>query len=222
MSVSAPQRLLRDFYKREARRLASLPQQSSSALSAMSSSPSASTSASTSLAIPSSPSLLGDPSQLQWTPASNPFQRRRKPESSTSASAIGRSNWLEPVYSIRRQKMLVRALGEVQLVDSLSHGPSAPSSSWKLPEGPKSSKVILDASSFDINAAMENDAARADVDPWSQGPYKGRAKLPFKQHKWERQRESIRAERQEKLRNMPVRIADYVKVRRDVKARLLL
>jgi hypothetical protein len=44
------------------------------------------------------------------------------------------------------------------------------------------------------------------------GPYKGRS-VVFKGHKWEREAESVRAEREEKIKGMPARIAEYTKVR---------
>lgn len=44
------------------------------------------------------------------------------------------------------------------------------------------------------------------------GPYKGRRGPAFKQHRWERQKESILKEREEKIKNMPQRIDEYTKV----------
>ena len=45
------------------------------------------------------------------------------------------------------------------------------------------------------------------------GPYKGRRKA-FKGHMWERKAESVRLSREEKVKQMPARIADFIKVSR--------
>ena len=203
MSVAARKKLLENFYLREGRRLGKSAVSSHQPV------------ASTSRITPDSPTeaqermktaLPATLGSLTWSSEANPFVRQKR----ETPSATGRTVWHSPRYSIRRQKTLARALNAVQLEPSEA-------STWILPT---SSKVQAEATNRsrlqqkveDYLKEYANTNVQGTEIALTRGPYKGRTQKPLKLHKWEREAESIKRSRQEKLKAMPVRIADYMKV----------
>jgi hypothetical protein len=95
-------------------------------------------------------------------------------------------------------------------------------SHWVLPSSPKSKSILSYSSSLlaEAQGPSQVPASTSSTEPPSytaqdaikRGPYKGRRNGAFKGHKWERQRESVLADRKEKLASMPERVAEYTKV----------
>lgn len=123
------------------------------------------------------------------------------------------SSWYCPP---RQQKKLAQAMEFVRGEERyLPEGERMATRFWTLPQGPKSEET---GSVFDTLEALEQGTTvpplptqREITRMMKRGPYKGR-KVTFKGHKWERQAESRRKEREARIESMPERIADYIKV----------
>ena len=181
MSALAARSLLGRFFQREARRMETLTPK---------------------LSNPTSPSFHN----LEWSPATNPFLRRREPDS---------HKFTRPLYSLRRQKMLQRALLQVQQHENISSGASTSAFPALPPSAPPSHREKSKPSPKVFKSTASNHK-RTPTQLLSQakksGPYKGRRRKPFRGHRWEREAESVRLDRQEKIDQMPARIAEFVKV----------
>jgi len=187
--------------------------------------PSSSTSSSSSSTLLSSPAI---PS-LSWPRSSNPFL--------PSKNQSGRN--VKPLYSLRRQKMLHRAFERITTASNFTSTSASPSEYILPPGSPKASSSsrqqqkdsatshrlhkLKDASSKPRNTNTTPSPVKVPStgnakmrQAMQSGPYKGRS-VVFKGHKWEREAESVRAEREEKIKGMPARIAEYTKVRRNLR-----
>lgn len=147
----------------------------------------------------------------------------------------GHSIYRSPRYSLRRQKQLLKAMEVVKLQEEL-FSPVLPEqqqsinaavenafrvpSDWSLPTSKKSKSLpSFFTEDQDQSSQASHSSSNGKIvsvkEATSRGPYKGRKEdeKPFKLHKWELNREKVRAERKAKLESMPERIADYRKVR---------
>jgi hypothetical protein len=132
---------------------------------------------------------------------------------------------------LRRQQQLLRALQVVQsggapyTVASLAQQNLSQPSAWTLPEGPKTrlpgssapaqpprAKAAAPTEAEESGVQLLDRATTASA--WAQA----RLRKGNKGHKWERQKETMRLQREEKLRSMPARIAEYQKVGLSVRA----
>lgn len=129
---------------------------------------------------------------------------------------------LSPTYSLRRQKQLVQALEFVRAEERyLPESERTATNHWALPA---TEKAKATGSVYDTLEAMA-DGYTGPALPTKQeraklfrrGPYKGR-KITFKGHKWERDAESRRLDREEKIKTMPNRIAEHMKARAATRA----
>lgn len=164
----------------------------------------------------------------------NPFT------STLTKNTYGHNKFRSAKYSPRRQKKLLKAMEIVKLQQELfqplpgsfesefageeSNNTFAIPSHWELPSSPKSNSVLSYANSLlaeaqgssqesaSSSSSTETPPSYTAQDAIKRGPYKGRRSGAFKGHKWERQRESVLADRKEKLASMPERIAEYTKV----------
>lgn len=150
----------------------------------------------------------------------------------------GHSIYRSPRYSLRRQKQLLKAMEVVKLQEELfspvseqqvqrqqsSEGGEEETvlvqnafkvpTEWSLPSS-KKAKKLPSFFTEDQDPSQTSPRKTATVkEATTRGPYKGRKEdeKPFKLHKWELNREKVRAERKMKLDNMPERIADYRQV----------
>lgn len=214
--------LLQRFFAREGRLAVKAAPAAPAASSSQSSSSEASTSQSS--------------SQSTLKKSHNPFA------SALVKNAHGHNKYRSAKYSPRRQKQLYKAMEIVKLQEELFKpsssiegirteetvsGQSSQESTfaipkhWVLPESTKSrSAPSLSNSPLsgqgEAPQATESSTSKIGytaADATKRGPYKGRRNGAFKHHKWERNKESLLAERREKLASMPERIAEYTKVR---------
>lgn len=180
--------------------------------------------------------------QLTWTSSNNPFSnklvknaRGYKKYHKARYSPRRQKQLFRAMEIVKLQEELFKPVVIEELTSSSSEGVSVTKSNvelenafalpshWVLPPSQKAKSIpsffddVLSASNTASSSSSSSSAA-AEVrytasDAVKRGPYKGRKNGAFKTHKWERQRESILAERKEKLESMPERIAEYTKVR---------
>lgn len=198
-SAQASQELLRRFYARESRLLGiKLPAPSQ---------PEASTSTSVSTSRYNNTSetrraaLSSTIPALSWTAQSNPFLRQKREE----PSPTGRAVWHSARYGARRQRQFAQALNVAG-----EEGWSLPASRKANAERAKKSKLQQTVEDY-LDQYVKTDVRGTQI-AYTEGPYKGRQQKPVRLHKWEREAEAVKQARQEKLKAMPSRIADYMKV----------